>query len=496
MLPYKSLLRLESESKLPKYLQITNEFIKNISSGKITGGTKLPGSRQLAELIGVNRRTVIAAFDELMAQGWVNIVPNQGCFVSEQIPEIKPKGITDKPARKETKKTAFPLNDQYDLPTVVTGDYVNRQLLKIDDGYPDVRIAPLKELSRNLSYIMNTSLAGALMNYRQAYMGDLLLRQELVKYLAETRSINNIGVANILITRGSLMAFYLLFKAILSEGDEVIAGYPGWGEGYNTVKLAKGKLTFVPVDRDGIEIDHIEEICQKRKIRAVFTIPHHHYPTTVSLSASRRMKLLMLAQKYEFAIVEDDYDYDYHYASSPVLPMASSDYAGSVAYVGSFSKTLAPSLRVGFIVAPEELIDEVAKVSRYTDSHGNIALERAIAMLLREGEIRRHMKKALRTYRERRAVLLDFMNSELLNQFQFDPPEGGMALWARLDPNLSLSDLVQSCEQKGLIVAEGNGFGDRADHLNALRIGFASKTEPELLEVLELLKKGINRLTA
>ena len=491
MLPYKTIIKLDSSSRKPKYLQITNELIKNIASGKITPGTKLPGSRILSDLLEVNRRTVISAYDELMAQGWIETKPNKGCFVKESIPEIKPKRLKSEPIKRQRTSTSYSFGKE---PTLIDLSSPGRQgNIVIDDGYPDVRLAPLKELSRNFSHILNSSLAGSLLNYRQAYFGDIQLREELARNLSDTRSIN-VGVENILITRGSLMAFYLLFQTILDPGDTVIVGNPGYNEGYNTIHLAKGNLEYVPVDEEGLDIDRVEELCAKQKIKAVFIIPHHHYPTTVSLSASRRMKLLMLAEKYQFAIIEDDYDYDFHYSSSPILPIASSDLHGSVAYVGSFSKTVAPSLRIGFIVAPSSLIEQISQVSRFIDSHGNIALERAVAQLFKDGEIRRHLKKALKEYRERKRYFCSILEKELGSHLSFKVPEGGLAIWANLKRGINLNTIVTSCARKGLVLPSGKAYSLKDEVPDAVRIGFASMNKKEADEAIALLKSGFEAL--
>ncbi|MEQ8577025.1 PLP-dependent aminotransferase family protein [Fulvivirga sp.] len=487
MLPYKTILYLNNESRTPKYVQITNEFIKHITNGIVSPGLKLPGTRQLSQILNVNRRTVTAAYEELAAQGWIVINPNQGCYVKEKLPEIKPKSIGANPMKKETEKVFFELSiisDRKDQPKTIGYDFV------VNDGYPDIRLAPLKELARNYSYISGSSLSNNLMTYRQRFYGDEVLRLELVKYLAETRSIQ-VDIENIMTTRGSLMAFHVLFKTILtSRNNQVIVGYPGFNEGYEAIKLAGGELNYVAVDNQGLDIDEVERLCMKKKICAIFIIPHHHYPTTVSLSASRRMELLQLAEKYGFAIVEDDYDYDFHYSGSPVLPLASTDYNGSVAYVGSFSKTVAPSLRLGFIVAPKNLIREVSFVSRYIDSFGNIAMERAVAMLFKEGSIRRHLRKALNAYRQRRDHFCGLLETELGDYIHFEKPEGGLAIWAQLK-NVDLNDLIKSGEKHRLKISNESGFNFNQSSTNSLRIGFASMTVNESKNLISILKTSM-----
>jgi len=301
------------------------------------------------------------------------------------------------------------------------------------------------------------------------------VRHELCNYLSETRSIH-VDIDHIMTTRGSLMAFYVLFRTLITKDcDQVVVAYPGFSQGHEAIKLAGGKLNFVSADAHGMCVDQIEDLCKRKKIRAVFIVPHHHYPTTVSLSAQRRMELLALAECYRFAIVEDDYDYDFHYSSAPILPIASIDNFGSVAYVGSFSKTVAPALRLGFIVAPKQLIQEASKVSKYIDSFGNIAQERSVAMLFQDGLIRRHLRKALKTYRERRDHFCYLLDSELGDYFDFQVPEGGLAVWTRLKSQ-PLNTLQAHCRKHRIGIPDASGYFSKPFVEDALRIGFASMT--------------------
>ncbi len=484
MLPYKTILRIDKKSRTPIYLQISSEFIKHISSGIIKAGVKLPGTRQLSEILEVNRRTVIAAFDELLAQGWINVVPNRGCFVKNKLPNIKPKTFSEELLNRENHHTSFSFHTPGSTEKAASKTYQ----FTINDGYPDVRLAPLKELSKNYSYILGSPMASKLMTYSQSYFGDDHLRNELVSYLSETRSIH-VDKENILITRGSLMAFFILFKTILSpKENQVIVGYPGYNEGYKAIESAGGNLNFVNVDAQGMDTNEVEDLCKKKKIKAVFIIPHHHYPTTVSLSASRRMELLILADKYGFAIVEDDYDYDFHYDSAPILPISSMDRNGSVAYIGSFSKTIAPSLRIGFIVAPKSLIRALAHTSKFIDSFGNTAMERAVAMLFNEGLVRRHLRKALKTYHERRDHFCDLLSSELGEYLDFKKPEGGLAIWAKLK-NHQLEKLVVLGQKNLINIPDELSFNNTPFELNALRIGFASMNVTEAEQMIIKLEK-------
>ena len=273
MLPYKSIIRIDRKESSPMYLQICNAFIKNITAGVILPGHKLSGSRTLSGLLEVNRRTVITAYEELEAQGWAAIKPNQGCFVSSKLPVTKPRHI-NRTVKLSTfrEESLFILEDKFHFLDRYVPPNIKGSKLVIDAGYPDIRLAPLKELSRKIASINKGKRTVKLMNYCDDFNGDIKLRQEIVKYLVETRSIH-INTENIMITRGSLMAFFNIFQILLQPGDHVIVGGPSFHVANKIIKIAQGNIIKVPVDKKGIDVGHIEEICKKKKIRAVLLCP-------------------------------------------------------------------------------------------------------------------------------------------------------------------------------------------------------------------------------
>lgn len=493
MLPFKTIIHLDRTERCPLYLQVVNEVIKRITAGVIPMGYKLPGGRKMADSLGLSRKTVMLAYEELEAQGWLEIKPNQGTFISSKIPVLRQRTLADSYEHTPLQRSAFPLNQQLDFLDYYTPPAIEKVQYIFDTGYPDVRLAPLKALAQSFQRVLNSPRHRNKMNYAADFNGNLHLRQELVKYLAETRGIK-IGFDNILLTRGSLMAFSMIFRVLLAPDEVVVVGAVSFKVANNIIKIAGGKVQTVRIDREGICVDDLASICQRQRVRAVFVMPHHHHPTTVALSAERRMKLLLLAQQYGFAIIEDDYDYDFHYAASPILPMASADQNGSVIYVGTFSKTLAPGLRTGFIVAPVDFIQEMARLSRFMDCHGNTAQEKAIAQLFQEGIIKRHLKKSLKIYRQRRDLFCHLLQSELGDYVDFQRPEGGLAVWVNFIKTIPLPTLREAALQRGVLISRTVFQDARGRDLNAIRMGFGSLNAEELEMGMRLLRLAIDDL--
>lgn len=477
MLPWQTIIQLDRGGQCAVYLQIVNAVVKEISQGRLQPGQKLPGSRRMAEILAVNRKTAALAYEELMAQGWIDINPSSGSYVAESLPVTSVKPLQkSEPTEPVQPKLNIPYNlriQSYSPPPA------NKFI--IDDGSPDPRIAPMNSLMKHCRSIVKTYYGRRLLSYNDV-KGEATLRAVLSKYLLETRGLS-CHPENIVITRGSQMAIYLFFNALIEKGDKVIVTQPNYTSANWVIQHAGGQLVEIPVDREGIMVDEVEKYCVKHPVKAAYITPHHHFPTTVALSAQRRLQLLALAEKHGFFILEDDYDYDFQYGGAPVLPLASVDNSGLVIYSGSFSKLLAPSVRVGYLVAPEPQVSEIAKLRRIVDRQGDTIMERAIADMLSEGEIQRHLKKAVKIYRQRRDLFCGILREKLSEQLEFDVPEGGMAVWTKFKSPIREVDLFDKLLKKGLYLNVDRYF---LDDWQAVRLGFAALNETEMQAALRI----------
>lgn len=490
MLPYTSMITLNKNANMPLFIQITNELIKQIVRGRISPGLKLPGSRLMAEQLGVHRNTVITSYEELESQGWITAIPAKGNFINEKLPIVSTKLQETTVDNNSLKSSNFHFNND-NIPLEMGLLRTKNYDLHFDDGCPDVRIAPINVLAKHYKSILN-STSKYKFDYSSDLSGNRHLKKVLLKYLSETRGIN-VEADNLLITRGSLMGFYLLFKNLLQPNDNVVVGKLNYQPVNQIIKDFNGNLVPVSVDKDGLDVDEIEQICKKKTIRAVYVIPHHHHPTTVSLSCVRRMKLLILAKTYNFAIIEDDYDYDFHYKNSPILPLMSSDENGSVVYLGSFSKSLAPAFRLGYLIAPKNIIQKLTYSRRYIDRQGDMLMEQALAMMIEEGELRRHIRKALVIYKNRRDHFCGLLKSELGNAVNFKIPEGGLTVWTQFDTSIDLNELVINAAKKGLFMVNPKEYNPKGENIHSSRLGFASMNENELSKSIEIVKQIIYR---
>lgn len=484
MLPYEHLIIIDKKSKLPIYRQIALSIINAIRNGTLKAGTHLPSSRELARILALHRKTVVCGYEELEAQDWIKIVPRKYVAVSEHIPLLK--------AQKWGEPSILtPYQNDLNIPFRIIEEHkINENTVSspdiiIDDGYPDVRLSPIDDLLKTYRKLASKkhSIKNANIGTTQ---GTLKLREELATYLSLTRGLNISG-DNILITHGAQMSIYLSAQLLLKPSSNIIVGKPNYPVANKTFEEAQANIIEVSVDEKGIDTDMIEKICREKKIDAVYVIPHHHYPTTVTLSVERRIKLLELSKQFSFVIIEDDYDYDYHYTSSPYLPLASSNHNGNVIYIGSFSKLLDPALRIGFMVAPKNFIEQCKAFRKIIDVGGDGYMQNALAFLIKEGELKRHLKKAKKCYHERRDFLDSLLKEKLGQYISYNLPTGGMAVWITLNKELSLEQLQRN--ESFQIIRTYN-------ELNSFRFGFASMNEQELeCAVNEIEKELIKKNT-
>jgi GntR family transcriptional regulator / MocR family aminotransferase len=487
MLPWKTIIQVQKDCDTPVYLQIANFVIQEMRKGRVGPGIKLPGTRQMAEILEVHRKTIVRSYEELDAQGWIEMHPSKGTFTSKELPETTGRRFSNNP-----KQNIFPATTGYTVKvnTVVRAPVLPlRHIMGFHDG-PDMRLIPSDELGRAYRSVLSRNTYLKFMSYVET-PGVQKFRVILSDYLNASRGLQT-TFENILVTRGSQMGLYLLSTVLFSKGDTIIVGDTNYYYADHVFLLAGMQLNRVKVDEYGIDVDAIEKICRRKKIKALYITSHHHYPTTVTLSAARRIKLLSLAEKYGFIIIEDDYDYDFHYLSSPMLPLVSADTKGMVVYIGTLSKTIAPAIRTGYIIAPENLILELTKVRQLVDTQGDPIMELALTEMFEEGHIKRHLKKALVAYHKRRDFLCSYLHEKLADVIDFKIPDGGLAIWAKFHKSVPLPPLTEKLRAQGLILSNGLIHNTSSVSINATRMGFGWMNEEEATQAVDLLAKNIH----
>lgn len=460
---------LNESSDVSLFVQIAQFFITEIRSGRMVSGATLPGARTLAHSLGVHRNTVSAAYKTLLDEGWVSGASRRRLTV---LVDQRALGFRSPQ-----------LGFRADVPAEVSFSYARTPMrtelnpkLYLGDSSPDPALFPAKVFAQAVGRVLRQK--GDVVGRYGSPLGYEPLRSELARMLASTRRLA-CSSDNVLCTSGSQMGLSLVLSALVSEGEHFAVEaltYPL----VRQLLIARGAVVHdIPVDGSGLIVDELKRLAAQHRLRGVYITPHHQYPTTVTMSAGRRTALLALAKRHRFPIIEDDYDHEFHYEGRPVPPLASADTAGVVVYIGSLSKVLLPTLRIGYVVAPSGFVEQLAQRRSLLDRQGNTLIEAAVADLFQEGELQRHLGRSRRTYLGRRDAFATALRERFEGKIAFQVPRGGLAFWvtgfndfeawtregARL--GWRLFDSAQFASQRSR--------GRRADSdVSGMRIGFAS----------------------
>jgi GntR family transcriptional regulator/MocR family aminotransferase len=473
-----------NDATRPLFLQIARTVVDEVCRGRLRPGDRLPGTRTLARSLGVNRITVLTAYDELAAEGWITVRPASGARVSDDLPEPDLRW-----KRTPAPRVAAPVSAGYDLTPGPTVEYAPESLadglLVFGASAPDARLLPVEPLARAYRRVLRRH-GGQALSYAPA-RGHPKLRAALAAMLSSTRGLA-CGADQVFVTRGSQMALTLVAKALVRPGDVIAVENCGYRHAWESFRQAGAILAPVNVDADGIDVAAFERRLSAGPVRAIYVTPHHQFPTLVTLSAQRRVRLLELARRHRIAIIEDDYDHEFHYDGRPVLPMASLDRAGLVIYVGTLSKVLAPGLRIGYIVAPADLLQRIEAHRKFIDIQGDQPVEAAVAELLEEGEVQRHVRRVRRHYLRRRDLLVERLRATMGEAVSFTVPGGGIALWLQVAPGIDVDAWAARALKAGVFFQTARAFTFDRKPRPFARLGFAAMNEAELRVAVDRLR--------
>lgn len=480
-------LSLSRDDATPLYVQIFDQLSASILTGRLKPGERLMSTRAMAQALGVHRNTVIRAYDELQAQGLVEQRVGSGAYVRRGLVMGTPAALSG--ALRAAQVLGFELDERTPPPRLRDALERPAGALRMGGGEPDVRLMPGGLLARAYRRVL-ARRGSEVLAYGEP-RGHLALREQLCSVLRAQRLVDA-SPDELLLTQGSQQGLALLSDVLIGPGDRVVVEALSYQPALEVFLRAGASLVTLPVDAQGAQVFELDAIHAQAPIRAIYLTPHHQYPTTVTLDASRRIYLLNWAAKHKVAIIEDDYDHEFHYEGQPVHPLLSLDASGVVCYVGTLSKTLAPGLRKGYVIAPAQVIERMAMQRLLRDRQGDRVTEAALAELMEDGTLGRHTRKMQHIYMQRRDALARSLERHLSDLVSFELPRGGMTIWVKvLDEQLDVGAWAHRALALGVAVSDGGWFRATADvpDPRALRIGFASCH----LQELEL---GVTRLKA
>lgn len=484
---------LDRESHIPLYQQI-GTYLKNaILSGKLTTDTRLPAYRQLALDLGVNRTTVENAYALLEADGLVFSRMGSGTYVLPQNFAIE----------KNNKEINLPLWQQnFQAKELVSkSDMVDEMLqaakhphpISFASGISDTRQFPTEEFRKILQSVMRRDQIAAL-EYGERN-GYAPLREGITHILASQGLQTN--SENILITAGSQQAIFLVSQVLLKQNDIILVENPTYSVAIDLFRALGFQIIGVPMDNQGMQVEKLEKLLQQHHPKLIYTIPNFHNPTGTCLSSVRRRQLIVLAERYNVPILEDDFVGDLRYEGHAQPSLKALDQNGQVIYVGTFSKMLMPGLRVGFIVADGPVYKSLLNFKRVSDLATSTLIQRALDAYVTVGRYQTYLHRSSQTFRKRRDIMVEAIRKYLPAKVSFDIPTGGLFIWLRLLDSMFAEDLLPLACKEGISFVPGNFFFiDNTDGKEWLRLNFASQPVEDIEEGIKRLGKAIKQIKA
>jgi GntR family transcriptional regulator/MocR family aminotransferase len=449
-----SFVPLQRETDVPLFLQIHRRIRGAILGGELRPGAKLPSTRVLAAQLPASRATVQAAYDMLAAEGYVAGQGARGTVVAPLTAVPPPPAVP----------VAAPVLDQPALPHIPAPPAKLFQM-----GLPSIDSFPRKLWSRLAVRAARRLSAAELV--QQLPAGHAPLRQAIAGYLGLAR-----GVActadQVLITAGFQGALALIAAVLLRSGDQVWIEDPGYFMARNALELLGAEIVPVPVDQEGLDV--AVGVAAAPEARLAIVTPTHQFPLGMALSLRRRFALLDWARATGGWIVEDDYDSEFRYLGRPLPALHGLDPDGRVLYVGTFSKVLFPSLRLGYLVVPRGEVDRFARAHALLNGNASMLEQTIVAAFMDEGHFTRHISRMRRLYAERRKALAEALAGALGRTAPVERAAGGMHLLVRLPAGLRDVDALAGAYRQGLGGRALSTLAMRADPGQALLLSFTN----------------------
>lgn len=468
---------IERDKPIPLTRQIHGHLERLIREGLLAPGVKLPASRELARDLGVNRATVVMAYEELVAGGLARSHVGQGTFVEARAVDGPVSGAAEsRPAARVdwsallSRSARIVEADEDRRRTLVPAARQDASLISFAGGMPDSALFPIDAFRRVLNEVVRDE-GPQLLQYYPA-TGYLPLRQYLSAYLLR------FGVEappeQILIVNGSQQGFDLIARTFVDPGDHVAVEQPTYPRAMQVFRAFGAQLVGVPLGSDGPEVRTLERVIARQAPKLFYCQPTCHNPTGLAMSGETARRVLAVAAREQLPIVEDGFDPSLHYGIRPVAPLKALDRDGVVLYIGTFSKILFPGLRLGWLVAPPPVIERLAAAKQLADLHTSALLQAAVHRFCERRLLDRHAARVAREYARRCTLLLDALRRRMPGDVRWTEPHGGFSLLVTLPSGMSAAALLPRALERGVAFTPGGAFFLDEAGEGTLRLSFSS----------------------
>jgi GntR family transcriptional regulator/MocR family aminotransferase len=480
---------LES-SGVPIYRQVYETLRRAILAGQLPANAQMPSTRALAARLAVSRMTIVTAYEQLLAEGYVEGRSGSGTYVAPVLPEEMlevrdKKRLESKTPVKESPRLSRRgrMLASFDH-THLRASRTDKKFSAFHPGIPAMDAFPFDVWSRLVSRRLKGMSVALFGSGNPA--GYEPLRRVVAAYLQTARAVR-CSPEQVFIVAGAQQALALIAQVLVDEGDAVWMENPGHLGTRNLFAAAGAKIVSVPIDEEGFDLSFA--LKENKEARLACITPSHQFPLGTVMSLSRRLALLKWAENSNARIVEDDYDSEFRYAGRPLASLQGLDeQAGNrVIYVGTFSLTIFPALRLGYMVVPENLIDAFTAARALTDSHSPSIDQAALTDFIEEGHFVRHLRKMRALYAERQAVLVSAARNELTGLLEVPADEAGTHLIGWLPDGVSAGDVSQRALAQGVITNPLSAFSANKLAREGLILGYTAFAPGQI-------RNGVKRL--
>ena len=483
---------IDRTSSKPLYKQLYEGYRDAIVERRLSGGQRLPSTRSLAAELQISRIPVLGAFEQLLAEGYFETRPGAGTFVARSLPDVRPRPASQPATGSPAEPAAPGRRTVARRPTQVLlhdepGPWT-AGLEPFQCPSPPVDRFPTKVWSALVARHSRRFDPGQL-HYHRDPMGLPSLRETVARYLRTSRAVR-CEAGQIMVVSGSQQALDLASRVLLDDGSPVWIEEPGYWGARHALQMAGARLVPVPVDGEGLDVD--AGIARCPGPRAVYVTPSHQLPLGMTMSASRRLKLLDWARRRGVWIIEDDYDGEYRYGNLPVASLQGLDRDSRVIYIGTFTKSLFPAIRLGYIVLPPDLVAPFVAVRRAMDMFSPPFVQSVLADFIQEGHFERHLRRTRLLCRQRRRALVFALGERLGSQLRVIGDQAGMFLTTVLEKGRRDREVATRAALQGVRTFPLSECYMGRTRRQGLVLGYGGFTEKEIAEGVDRLRAVLN----